>query len=159
MKEGGAKEFRMLVGYELLMLMERNEDLPLPNIKRLSKVMDEYYHRESVKDYVCDEYSTMGYDSASYKWESSQEYWQDHMSDVKEYMREEYKLYFDFLRDKDGGFKGIWKFMTKGEWERTLKREHNETGTRVENHNKKVEDTSLRWQTDLPQIGEVPKLT
>jgi len=149
MKDGGAKEFRMAAGYELLMIMERNDELPLPNIHRLSQVIDEYYTNEGFKDIATRE---------GYGWESSPEYWRTHISDVSEYMRKKHKQYFGFKRE-DGEFTGVWKFMNKGEWEKTLKRNNQDISTRVENQNEKIEDTLLKWNTNIPKIAEVPRIT
>jgi hypothetical protein len=143
-----AKSFRMEIGYLILMDLEREQELPLPNIKRLSMVIDEYFRREGYIDDI---------QAQGYRWVPDELYWEDHIQDVSEYMRKYYKIYFGFYRE-DGQFKGIWKFMNKGEWERTLKRTHQEISTRVENQNEKLEDTKLRWNVNVPKIAEVPKL-
>jgi len=158
MKEGGAKEFRMIVGYELLMIMERNEDLPLPNINRLSSVMDEYCIRERMIEYVADEYSDRNFNISKFTWDSTAEYWQTHIADLSKYMRDTHKQFFGFKRD-DGEFTGVWKFMNKGEWESSLVRNHNDIATRTDTYNEKVEDTSSRWKTDIERIADVPKIT
>lgn len=145
---GDAKSFRMEIGYNILMEMERDQELPVANKYRLAKIMDEVFKREAYIDTIRE---------AGYSWEPDVEYWMNHLADLSEYMRIQYKIYFAFVRE-DGEFSGIWKFTNKGEWERSLKREHQDISTRVENHNGKVDDTSLRWNVKIPKIAEVPRL-
>ena len=92
-----------------------------------------------------------------YSWNPDNEYWSKHLSDLCEYMRVQYKIYFAFIRN-DGEFKGNWKFTNKGEWEKSLIRDHQDISTRVENHNDKIEDTQKRWKIDVPLIADVPRL-
>lgn len=146
---GDAKSYRMQVGYDLLMLMERDEELPLPNKERLAKVMHEYFVREGMVDQIKQD---------GYSWVPDIDYWQKHLADLCDYMRSQYRLYFAFIRE-DGEFSGIWKFTNKGEWEKALKRDHQDISTRVDNHNEKIDDTTLRWNTQLPKIAEVKRLS
>jgi hypothetical protein len=146
---GDAKSYRMEIGYNILMQMEYDDELPLPNKERLGKIMNEYCIREGVADKIHQD---------GYTWCPDAEYWVKHLADVSEYMRAQYKLYFAFVR-ADGEFSGIWKFTNKGEWEKSLKREHNDVKTRIETHNEKIEDTRLRWNIQIPQIAEVPEIT
>ena len=145
---GNAKSYRMEIGYEILMSMERDEELPLPNRERLAKVMNEYFVREGIVDKIKED---------GYSWIPDSEYWSKHLSDLCEYMRVHYKLYFAFIRE-DGDFSGIWKFTNKGEWERSLKREHQDIATRVETHNDKIDDSQCRWNIKLEKIADVKRL-
>jgi hypothetical protein len=146
---GDAKSYRMDIGYELLMSMERDDELPLPNKERLAKVMNEYFVREAIVDKIKD---------AGYSWVPDAEYWTKHLADLCEHMRSKYRLYFAFIRE-DGEFTGIWKFTNKGEWEKALRRDHQDISTRVENHNDKIDDTRNRWNIPLARIADVPRLT
>jgi hypothetical protein len=146
---GDAKSYRMDIGYDILKQMEYDQELPLPNKERLAKIMQEYFVREGMLDKI---------KSDGYSWVPDEEYWEKHLPDLCEYMRAQYKLYFAFIRE-EGDFSGIWKFTNKGEWERVLKRDHQDISTRVENHNEKIDDTHLRWNTQIEKIADVPRLT
>jgi hypothetical protein len=145
---GDAKSYRMEIGYSVLMQMEYDGELPLPNKDRLGKVMQEYFDREGFQDRIIQD---------GYTWRPDVEYWTKHLSDLSEYMRAQYKIYFAFVRD-DGELSGTWKFTNKGEWEKALAREHRDVKTRIETHNEKIEDTRLRWKIQLPKINEAPEL-
>jgi hypothetical protein len=146
---GNAKSYRMAIAYEILMQMEFDQELPQPNKERLGKIMQEYFDREGMLDRVKDD---------GFTWNPDAEYWIKHMADICDFMRSQYKLYFAFVRD-DGEFTGLWKFTNKGEWERTLKRNHQDISTRVDNQNEMIDDTQLRWKIEVPKIQEVPRLS
>ena len=142
------KDFRMDIGKQILKMMELNDDLPMPNCYRLAKTMQEYFRQEGMIDLLKEQ---------GYKWLPTIDYWVFHLSDIAEYMRREYKLYFGYLRNK-GSLTGQWKFLEKKEWETILYRDHSDIATRVETHNDKIDDTGNRWKVDIPIIQEVPVL-
>ena len=146
---GNVKSYRMEIGYKILMQMEYDQELPLPNKERLGKVMMEYFDREAMIDAIKED---------GYSWEPDAEYWIKHLSELCDYMRTQYRIYFAFIRD-NGDFSGIWKFTNKGEWERSLKWDHQDIATRVENHNDKIDDTKNKWNIQLERIADVPRLT
>lgn len=145
---GDAKSYRMEIAYNILMAMEADGELPLPNKERLSKIMQEYFVREGIQDNIIQD---------GYTWAPDGEYWFKHLGDICEYIRTQYKWYFAYFRE-DGELNGVWKFVNKGEWERSLRREHKDVSTRIETHNDKIEDTKLRWRIQIPKIAEVPEL-
>ena len=93
MKDGGAAQFRRGIGADILEAMEKNSDLPLPNVQRLSKVMTEYFHKEGYIDDVKER---------GYKWRPDADYWQRNIGVIAEYMRKERNKYFIFLREQGG---------------------------------------------------------
>ena len=147
-KRSDTKTFRYDMGYAILRLMEKQDDLPLPNIHLLAKTMQEYYYNYNGQDASLD----MGG-----KWKPSQKYWRQNIGEICKYMSNEYKIYFGFLRTK--GLKGIWKFMSKDEYQKYLKFSNQDISTRVVNQNIKIDLAAKKWKIDIPKIAEVPKIT
>jgi len=143
------KEERYDIGAEILLGMESNDDLPLPNRFRLAKTMQEYFQDG---DYVAELVER------KLRWRPKVDYWLHHISDVCQSLRKTHGKYFEYIR-KDGGFKGEWKFTSKREYEEKLCMEHADIGTRTENHNDKIDDGNKRWKLNLPLLNEVPQLT
>ncbi|MCP4649755.1 MAG: hypothetical protein GY853_06700 [PVC group bacterium] len=141
------KSYRMEIGYNLLMLMERFEDLPLPNVHILVRTIQEYFDREGIIDRI---------EKDGYKWKPDEEYWKNHIGEIREYMAYEKNIYFGFLRID--GLKGIWKFMNKGEYERYLIWHNQDISTRVETQNDKIDVGENRWKIDIPKIADVPRI-
>jgi hypothetical protein len=135
------------MGYEILTLMDGNEDLPLPNIGRLAKTMQEYFNREGMFDLVGQE---------GYKWKPDIKYWEQNIGNISDFAAKEYKKYFGFLRTN--GLKGIWTFMGKAQYEQYLQFHHQDIATRVENQNEKIENAEAKWQIAVPRLNEVPRL-
>ena len=144
-----AKEIRTSIGADILVNMGKNDDLPMPNIRRLSKTMQEYFVMDGMEDILTE----MGY-----TWRPSEDYWRGHMSDIQSYLRKRRQHYFEFVREQ-GEFKGIWKFVSKKEYKRTMRRNHADIGTRVVHHNERIDDGEQRWTLDLPHLADVPLLT
>jgi hypothetical protein len=143
-------KFREGMGIEILFAMEESGDLPLPNKRRLTKVMQEYF-------------KTLGKDEevkfAGYKWKPTPEYWDLKLRDICDTLRKDYKQFFFFLRTPGGkNFEGVWKFGSKKEYEIMLKMEHGEIDTRIDTHNEKLTDGQQRWQLNFPLIQNVPQL-
>ena len=143
----GIKGLRCNIGKEILELMEKNEDLPLPNAYRLSKTMQEYFNSEGFDE-----------DLEKYKWRPDADYWMKHVSDISDYMRKDSKRYFGFVRNQ-GELTGQWKFMNKKDCDYSLKRNNSDIATRVDNQNENIDDVSKKWKVDVPHIAEVERLT
>jgi len=144
-----AKQMRLDIGIAILEAMETNEDLPMPNVYRLAKTMQEYFVNDGHIDDVRDE---------GYKWRPDADYWRMHLSEIRSEMRKARNKYFEFVR-ATGELTGQWKFVSKREYDTVLRRNHADLGTRVTNHNDKIYDGNLRWKMDLPLIMDVPLLS
>jgi hypothetical protein len=130
------KAFRYEMGARILELMEERDDLPLPNVHRLAKVMNEYFKNEGMIDELLE---------MDYKWRPTIDYWKSHLSDFCEYLRKRdgEKKYFVFVREK--GLKGSWKFVGLTEYEKSLKWQVSDIETRTGNYNSKAEDGAKEW--------------
>lgn len=145
-----ANIFRMELGCQLLEALEQNEELPMPNIHRLAKTMQEYFNRLGMIDEV---------QANGYKWRPDVEYWKLKMSDITTRMREEYGRYFGYTyKPGQKCTEGDWKFMSPTEWSKTLRIKHSDIGTRIENHNDKIEASVDDYKVNMPRIQEVPLL-
>ena len=143
------KRFRFEIGYQILMMIERDGDLPLPNKRMVAKTIQEYFNREGFIDEI---------KRAGYKWEPDVTYWENNLSQISLFMAHNYKDYFGFLRT-NGLQEGIWKFMNKGEYEKHLTFHNQDISTRVDTQNDKIEAAERRWRMEIPKIQEVPRLT
>ena len=143
------RDFRYSLGAEILEQMEKNEDLPLPNIYLISEVMDKYFKKQKMITRI---------KKQGYRWCPDQDYWRMTIRDIAEYMRIQNDRYFGFVRES-GKFSGLWKFLDKNEWEYSLKWDHKAIGTRVENHNNKIDDSQGEHKVQIPKIKPVPALT
>ena len=148
MKDGGAGEFRRSIGADILEAMKASSDLPLPNVQRLAKVMAEYFHKEGYIDDVKEH---------GYKWRPDADYWQRNISAIAEYIRKERKKFFIYWREQ-GEFRGMWSFVGKAEYEKTLRREYSDNRTRTNTFNDRLTDGQERWKLEIPHIAEVPLL-
>ena len=142
-----AREFRLNIGADILKEMEQNEDLPMPNKRRLARVMMEYFHRGGYGDELKD---------IGYTWLPDEDYWMYQLDGVRRCLRQE-KRYFEYVRE-DGSFRGEWKFTTKTEYHNTLRREAAGLATMGEHYNERLADGQLRWKLNLPAIEEAPAL-
>ncbi len=143
------KEERYGIGADILVVMEANGDLPLPNQHRLTSVMEEYFNNG---DYI-DDLRERGL-----TWRGTADYWRNNLANVRRALRQSSRLYFEFVREQ-GTWKGLWKFATKTEYLDTVRREHASIGTRVEHHNEKINDGNDRWKMGIPIIADVPLLS
>ncbi len=141
------KEYRFAVGAEILILMNKNKDLPLPNKNRVAKVMQEYFNREGYQDDIREQ---------GWRWKAGVDYWYRHLKDIAAYLREEKRLYFDYPRPW-GSLEGEWKFVNKREYEELLERGYSDIKTRTETYNGKLD--SSKWDLELPHIADIPLLT
>ena len=144
-----AKDFRTNIGANIIREMEKADDLPLPNLRRVAKVMVEYFYREGHADIVARHKSN---------WVPDADYFASHMGDIQKRMRDSRNEFFEFVRGETG-FTGEWKFVTKLEYEEILKRTYSEIGTRTDTFNGKLEDGQERWKLDVPKLADVPLLT
>lgn len=141
------KEERYQIGADILQLMAANDDLPLPNINRVGKVMMEYFKSESYADGL----------TGHWHKKLTKDYWVRHITEISAELRKQH-LYFIFVRDM-GKVTGVWKFATKQEYEQTLRRDYADIGTRHETYNEKVNDGKEKWKLELPNLAKVPLLT
>lgn len=139
-----AKEFRCELGAMILLDMENNDELPLPNMRRVIIIMQEYAKRKNKIIKV-----------AGYKWRPTELYWWNHLDDVRRTLREKKEKYFEFLRT-EGSLRGVWKFVSKEEYQDILKRDYKEVGTRTDTYNNKLD--ASKWKLPLPHIKDVPLL-
>lgn len=149
-KYSQVQNFRYEIGANILILMQANDDLPVGNVHRLAKIMQEYFISEGKIDDV---------KAAGWKWMPDEDYWVRSIGSITEWMRK--KLFFGFYREMNGknGFSGQWCFMQKAKWESTLKFDHNSIKTRIENQNEKIEDTTKKWERiATPKLIEAPAL-
>lgn len=144
-----AKQARLDYGIEILKAMNDNDDLPMPNVYRLAKVMQEYWDRAGYIDDLKER---------GWTWAPDPDYWRQHLSEIRQEMRKQKRWYFEFVREQ-GDFKGEWAFVSKADYQKTLERNHADIATRVETHNEKLEDGQRRWVLHLPLIDNVPLLT
>jgi hypothetical protein len=142
------REFRYGIGAEILEQMSNNEDLPLPNIYLVAEVMDKYFKKHRM---------VMRVKKAGYRWVPDSDYWRMTIRDISEYMRTQDNKYFGFVRE-GGKLSGVWKFMDKEEWEYSLRWDHKAIGTRVDNHNEKIDDSVGPYTVQIPRIKPVPAL-
>lgn len=145
-----ANIFRMDMGCRLLEILEENEELPMPNIYRLTKTMHEYFVRFGMIDEIKEN---------GYRWKPDADYWRQKMSDITGRMRTEKNRYFGYTHKPGRRFsEGDWKFMTPEEWQRSLKLNHAGIGTRVDTQNQKIEESVDTYRVELPTLAEVPLL-
>lgn len=143
------KAYRNEIGKEILVLMESEEDLPMPNVYRVASTMQEYFTEEGFSDRV---------KADGYTWQPTEKYWRIHMGEIAKYMREEYQFYFGFKRDQHK-LTGQWKFMEPEEWDSSMKRDHKDIGKRIDTHNGKLEDSIENYKVEIPHLTEAPLLT
>lgn len=130
--------YRYGMGAEILKRMEENDDLPLPNIHRVAKVMQEVFINEGMVDRLNEE---------GYKWRPNADYWRMRMSDIAEYMRKIDNLFFMFVRDQ-GKLKGQWRFVGKAEFEEVMGRDIVDIETRGKSYNNKATDGIKTFNSD-----------
>jgi len=143
-----AKMDRLGIGADILVLMNKNDDLPLPNIHILSKRMMAYFKQEG----MVDDLKEMGY-----KWVPTEDYWRRHIREIASLLATDRKRPFCYYR-KWGEFSGLWKFCTKKEYEDTLYREYADVSTRTDSYNERLEEVETKWQFEIPHIADVPLL-
>jgi hypothetical protein len=143
-----AKIERLKVYSDILKEMERGDDLPLPNKRRLIKVVIEYYANGDYREQLAE---------VGLKMRLGEDYFNNHLDDARRVLRDE-GLYFEYDREQ-GEWKGQWKFMNKAEYLRKLTREATGIGTQITHYNERLEDGNKKWILDLPHIAEVPLLT
>jgi hypothetical protein len=134
---------------DILYLMEKKKDLPLPNIHRLCKVIIEYYKKEGFKENLR---------ASGSKWDLSIFYIRMHMKDIKEISTENYHP-FAYHRPKDS-LRGLWMFLNKKQYTEILSRELKELETRKETYNKMLEDGNdkMKYNIKLPRISDFSKI-
>ena len=137
---------RLAIGASILEVMEAKKELPLPNIRRLSKVMMEFYNAEDFVEAM----------PKGCTWEPTAAYWMNNLDGVRAMLRRDGK-YFEYVREQ-GEWKGLWAFTTKTQYEATLRREYASISSLTDNYNGRLKDGQERWKLPLPAIKELPKL-
>jgi hypothetical protein len=139
--------YRIKHGADALELMGADEVLPLPNIQEVVTKMQEYYEKH-LKEFA----------RKRPPWIPTEHWWLAHMKEIRSFLRKQEKLFFECVSTH--GIVKEWKFVTKEEYDRCLVGGHRELGTRIENHNEKIEDGKKKWSSlNLPMIEPVPLLT
>ena len=140
----GAKEIRIELGGDVLIAMAANEEFPIGNVQRVAKIMNEYFISEGFEDTL---------EELNYKWRPSIEYWQMHLKEIRYYLRENRKLFFEFQRSEGTiGFSGNWSFLRKGEFEKVMQYERGSLMTRVDTYNDRCDDGHSKWQLKEPRV-------
>lgn len=129
------KEVRIEIGGDILIAMAANDEFPMGNVHRVTRVMNEYFQSEGFQDVL---------DDLGSSWTPTEDYWMRHLKEVREYLRQNKKLFLEFERNQ--GLTGSWKFLRKGEFESVMKRERAGLTTRVETYNDKIDDGSEKWK-------------
>ena len=145
---GALAKYRYNIGAQILFGMDSNEDLPLPNVYRLSRVMQEYFNQDGYEEDLIEN---------GYSWRPTEDYWRRHISDIAAFMRKEKNRFLVFVQEQ-GNFKGRWEFVGKKEYIAHLARNYSDVKTRTETYNEKLEDGKERWSIQLPGISRVPLL-
>jgi len=139
------RDIRYGIGADILKMMDRAEDLPLPNVHLLVEQMQKYFEKEDFKE-----------EMESSSWFPDKDYWRRHLADIREKLRKENK-FFEYQREQ-GSYRGQWKFVNKKEFEGKMKREYVEMETRTDNFNERLEDGKERWTLNVPGLEPVPQL-
>jgi len=137
-----AKEIRVEIGANILISMAANEEFPLGNARRMSKIMQEFFVSEGFEDILKEQ---------DYVWRPTADYWFDHSKEIREYLRQERKLFLKFKREV-GNFQGAWRFLKKGEFENVMKREKAGIKTREMSFNAEIKDSQNKWKIEEPLI-------
>jgi len=139
-----AKEVRIEIGGDVLIAMAANEEFPIGNMKRVAKIMQEYFESEGFEDTLAD---------FGYKWKPTTDYWERHLKEIRSYLRENKKLFFEFQRSGEGaGFTGDWSFLRKGEFERVMQEERSGLMTRLDTYNNRCDDGHDKWKIKEPRM-------
>lgn len=128
-ESGEAKKMRLQIGCDILVMMQERDDLPLPNIYRVAKTMQEYFWVEGFEDSLKD---------LGYQWRPKPDYWRVHMPEIREFLRKSEGVFFEFMRG-DSGFKGEWLFVDKEQFEQIMGREAKENGSRIGTYTDRAE--------------------
>ena len=139
-----AKEVRIELGGDVLIAMAANEEFPIGNSDRVAKIMQEYFQSEGFEDTLVE---------LGYKWKPSVDYWKMHLKEIRAYLRENRKLFFEFQRSEaTAGFSGDWSFLRKGEFEQVMQYERGSLMTRVETYNERCDDGHNKWELKEPRV-------
>lgn len=135
--------------YDILMLMEKRKDLPLPNIYRLCKVIKEYYIKEGFRNELRERGS---------KWNLTIRYIKENIKVIKQVSRENLHP-FDFYRQRDM-LRGAWQFLNKKMFIDNAERALLELNTRKDTYNAIIDDgnNKLGYKLQLPKIQEFTKI-
>ena len=139
------KEVRNGIGGDILVAMAANDEFPIGNVYRLSKTMHEYFVSEGFEDTLVDLGSV---------WRPDSDYWRRHLSDVREYLRQENRLFLEYKRAaQDGTFIGTWEFVRKGDFKKIMAKEITGLLTRTDTYNERVGDSKETWaKSEIPSV-------
>ena len=133
--------------FDILQLMEKKKDLPLPNGFRLRKVIMEYYRKEGFRESLKEQGS---------KWDLSPFYIQKHISTIKQVSIENQHP-FAYHRPKDS-LRGLWMFLTKKTYKEIAERLLIELDTRRKSYNDMIENGNSKMKYNL-QFPVIPEFT
>ena len=139
-----AKEVRNNIGADILLAMAANEEFPIGDIYQVATLMQEYFVSEGFGDILIE---------LEHKWRPDPGYWVRHLCDVREYLRNEKKIFLEYKRERiDGTFKGEWAFVRKGEFQNVMLKEQSSLATRAETYNKRLDEARKKWKLDNPSV-------
>jgi hypothetical protein len=132
---------------DILSLMEKKKDLPLPNRYRLAKVIIEYWKKEGFREDLRDNGS---------KFNLTSFYINKHMKEVKMVALENHSP-FGFHRPMDS-LRGLWMFLNKKQCKEILQRQYKELTTRRETYMNELQETNSRMKYNI-QLPTIPEFT
>jgi len=134
---------RCSVGARILEKMDKENDLPLPNMPRLLKVMMEYFKKQGFKE----EMLKRG------NWLPSDNYWKNNMDNIISILMDRKKP-FGFVRE-EGSLRGLWKFPNKQEYVKMVERKFGELDTRIETYNTMLDNGNekMKYNIQVPPIN------
>ena len=147
-KKESVVHFRCRIGADILEMMEKKNDLPLPNKYRLTKVMEEYSKKDkNFIKYILD---------AKYKLIPDKNYWLTHLSNVIDILIQERNKPFDYYIPKKQ-IKGLWKFLNKKEYIEMMNRKILDFNTRGLTFNKKLDNANeyMKYNIQLPHFNNM----
>lgn len=130
---------------DILQLMEKKKDLPLPNRYRLAKVIIEYWKKEGFRQDLRDNGS---------RFNLTQFYIHKHMKEIIIVSIENHTP-FGFHRPMDS-LRGLWMFLNKKQCKEILQRQYKELNTRRETYNNELQEinSKMKYNIQLPVIPE-----
>ena len=124
--------YRTRIGADIIERMDKENDLPMPNKKRLCIVMQEYFKRKGFYTGLLDD---------GYNWKAGKMYWFKKLDEIKSLLYYERNKCFDFVRLEgvENIGKGNWKFVAKKEYETILTLTYNGNRTRMMTLEEKID--------------------
>jgi len=144
------RKMRLTIGVDILKKMNKEEELPVSNVYRLTNKMMEYFYSMGYEDILEEQGS---------RWLPDSEYWRANLKTLRELLRDE-QYYLEFVREEGKrGFSGKWIFCQKDDFVTKLKQDHNDISVRTDSFNDKVDDGHNKWKYQIECVPSVPALT